>query len=142
MIVARRPAGKRAEAAQQPKLLLAEARDIGKTLRSRQNRQQRQQQDFIQRISHLAGLPMVRQVLEMIQKSSRLKTRRKRRVQTLHHRPPQIESAEIDRFSTSPLCHALLHPIALQPRSSSLDKPPPGAYKPQFSTLRRRSGPR
>jgi hypothetical protein len=28
-------------------------------------------------------------------------------------RPPQAESEDHDRFSTSPLCHALLHPIAL-----------------------------
>jgi hypothetical protein len=110
MVVTRRPVGERAEAAQQPKLPLAEARDVGETLRAGENRQQRQEQDFIQRIGHFAGLPMIRQVFEMTQESRRFTTRRNRRVQSFHRPAPPIESADVDRFSSSPVCHALPSP--------------------------------
>ena len=59
MVVARRPIGEATEAAQQPELPLAEARNVN-PFRPRMNRQQRQEQDFIQRIGHFAGLPMIR----------------------------------------------------------------------------------
>jgi hypothetical protein len=107
VVVTRHPVGERAQAAQQSELPFAKARDVGETLRPRQNRQQRQKQDFIQRIGHFSGLPMIQQVIEMIQESRRPKTRRKGRVQLFHRRAPPTESADIDRFSTFPLCHAL-----------------------------------
>ncbi len=76
--------------------------------------------DLIERIHHLSSLPTVRQIFEMIQKSSRLKTRRNHRVQSFHRPAPPIELMEADRFSSSSLCHAILHPIALGVKASSI----------------------
>src|SRR5215470_6701671 len=36
-------------------------------------------------------------------------------------RPPPVESEDHDRFSTSAVCHQLLHPITLPPADRSLD---------------------
>src|ERR1035437_5821331 len=96
-------------------LLLANPRDIAEGLRTGQNRQQRQQKNFIQRINHLAGLTMVWQLLEIIQKNGRLDNQSEVPRRIRHRRSPPIESVDHDRFSTSCLCHALLHPITLVP---------------------------
>src|ERR1035437_1460931 len=57
---------KRPETAQKFFLLFAEPRDIDKCLRPAQHRQQTKQQHLVERIDHLAGLPGIRQILEII----------------------------------------------------------------------------
>src|SRR5436190_20610469 len=116
----RRTIGKGQEAAQKRELLFAEPRDISEALGASQNRQQRQQQHFIEPINYLAGLARIRQVPEIIQKNRRLAKRSKARHSLPHHRSPPVDSVDHDRFSTSPVCHVLLHPITLRADAMSL----------------------
>ena len=60
----------RPEAAQKLALLLAEASGVDDRLGSRQHGQQAQQQDLVQPIHHLAALPWIRQITEMLQKTT------------------------------------------------------------------------
>jgi DNA-binding GntR family transcriptional regulator len=77
------------EPPQQVELLLAKPRDIRERLRSGQNRQQNQKQHFRQRIIHLAGLPIVRQIVEVIKEARRFGNRREGRPIIRHrHAPP------------------------------------------------------
>ena len=110
MIVRRRPVAKPPEAAQQFQLLLAEAGDIDEGLRPSQHGEQTQQQHFVERIDHLAGLAVVRQIAEMTQKTNRLSQRAAVRCRPFHRRPPKVDPEDHHRFSVSPLCHALPSP--------------------------------
>ncbi len=76
------------EPAQEVKLLLAKPLDVAEGLRTGQNRQQSQKQDFGERIIHLAGLTMVRQVLEVVKIIRRLGNRRELRPVLRHRRAP------------------------------------------------------
>jgi hypothetical protein len=58
--------------AQEIELLFAETGDVGKRLGPRQNREPAQEQDFIAWIGDLSGLPMIRHVLEIMEKHNRL----------------------------------------------------------------------
>src|SRR5215813_5419432 len=111
MIVRRRSVGERPEAAQESELLLAETRNVSEGLRSRQHREQAQEQDLLERINDLAGLPMVRHILEKREKNRRLDQRRANRLR--HQTILRSESEDDYRFSSNPFCHLLLHPIAL-----------------------------
>ena len=103
-------------------LLLAEPRDIDERLRAAEHREQTQQQHLSERINDFAELPRVRQILEIIQKNNGFADRPKFLCSPLHRVPPQTESEDHDRFSTSALCHELLHPIALRGEGIGLDK--------------------
>ena len=113
VIVRRRAILERAEAAQKLELLVAEEGDIDEGLRPGQHREQTQQQHLVERVRHLALLARVRQILEMTQKNNRLVKCRTVRRRVVHRRPPPIESRIAIDFSTSAVCHVLLHPIAL-----------------------------
>jgi hypothetical protein len=113
MIVGRRPVGERPEAAQQNQLLLAKARDVGEGLGSSQHREQAQEQYLVERINHFAGLPPIRHILEILEKNRCLGERRKIPYRLVHRPILRLESEDDDRFSSNPICHALLHPIAL-----------------------------
>jgi len=71
-------------------------------------------------------LAQIRQLLEIIQKDNRFAERpefpRSRSIVVLR----KIESEDHDRFSTSALCHALLHPIALSPELAAIASLPIG----------------
>ena len=73
---------------QQFDLALAKPRHVGERLRPRENRQKNQEKHFRQRIIHFAGLTMVRQPLEMVKKTRRLRKRCKSCPRAVHHRPP------------------------------------------------------
>ena len=113
MIVRRRAIAKRPEPAQKIELLLAEPGDIDEGLRPGQHRQQTQQQHLVERINHLAALPRIRQILEIVQKNNGFAER-----PTIPPQPSSIAvlrnrirgSRQIQHFS--PLS-PLLHPIAL-----------------------------
>src|ERR1700694_529023 len=109
---ARRAVLERTEAAQQRELLGPEQRDLGEALCTRQHRKQTQQQDLIERIGNLALLARVLEVFEIPQKDNRLVECRTVR-SAVHGRRPSCESEDRHGFSTSDVCHALLHPIAL-----------------------------
>ncbi len=109
VIMRRRAVEKRPEPAQQIELLLAKARDINERLRPRQHRQKAQQQHLRERIDHLAGLPRVRQILEIVQENNRLVERRQLRIRPPHRSSSQIRIRGHDRFSTPSVCHELLH---------------------------------
>src|SRR5215813_8388246 len=103
MIVRRRSVGERPEAAQQRELLLAETRNVSEGLRSRQHREQAQEQDLLERINDLAGLSMVRHILEKREKNRRLDQRRANRFR--HQSILHSESEDAYRFSSNPFCH-------------------------------------
>ena len=78
----------RPEAPQQSELLFAEPGNIAKRLRPGQNRQQTQKQNFGQRIIHLPNLPLIRHILEMVQKTRCFSNYGKSRPIGIHHHPP------------------------------------------------------
>src|SRR6202011_2268963 len=119
VVVRRRAVLERTEAAQQRELLGPEQRDLGEALCTRQHRKQTQQQDLIERIGNLALLARVLEVFEIPQKDNRLVECRTVR-SAVHGRRPSCESEDRHGFSTSDVCHALLHPIALWPPSTAL----------------------
>ena len=103
----------RAEAAQQRQLFLAEAGDVGEGLGPREHRQQGQKQHLVERVDHLSGLPAIRQVIEMVQEPYGLENLA---VVLCSSRPwlsPIKRIEDRHKFSTSAVCHVLLHPIAL-----------------------------
>src|SRR6266571_4498259 len=65
-----RSMAKRPEPAQQIELLLAKAGDVDECLRPGQHGEQTQEQHLGKRIEHLAGLPSVRKILEIVQKNN------------------------------------------------------------------------
>lgn len=71
LIVRWRPVAERPEAAQKLELPFAELRDIGERLRTRQHRQKTEKQNLVERIDHLAALPMIRQLVEIAKKHNR-----------------------------------------------------------------------
>jgi hypothetical protein len=112
-IMRRRTIGEGQETAQKPQLPFAEPRDIGEALRAGQHGKQRQQQHFIEPVNHLAGLPGVGQLLEIIQENRCLGNPSEIPSRIRHCRAPPSDSVDHDRFSSSLLCHELLHPITL-----------------------------
>ena len=117
MIMRRRPACERPKAAQESELLLAKTRDVGEGLGPCQYGQQAQEQDLVERINDLARLPMVRHVFEISKKNRRLGQRRAITSRLSHRTILRPESEDVDRFSSNPFCHLLLHPIALSARA-------------------------
>ena len=113
MIMRRRPACERPKAAQESELLLAKTRDVGEGLGPCQYGQQAQEQDLVERINDLARLPMVRHVFEISKKNRRLGQRRAITSRLSHRTILRPEAEDVDRFSSNPFCHLLLHPIAL-----------------------------
>ena len=75
MVVGGRPVAKRPEAPQKVQLLRPETGDIGEGFRPGEHRQQAKQQNFVERIHHLASLPGVRKIPEIIQKNNALANR-------------------------------------------------------------------
>src|SRR5207342_1573266 len=69
-------------------LPLAKPRDVAERLRPRQNRQQNQKQDFGERIIHLSGLTMIRQITEIVKKIRRLRNCGKSCPIGIHHHAP------------------------------------------------------
>ncbi len=115
-----RSIAKRPEPAQQTDLLLAEPRDVDERLRPAQHRQQAQQQHLVERINDFAALPKIRKIFEIIQKNTCFDDRSKFRRRLLRRVLRKTKSEDHDRFNTSSLCHALLHPIALSARRPGL----------------------
>lgn len=113
MVVRRRAVLERPEATQKINLLLAEPRDIGEGLRSRQHGEQAQEQDLVERIDNFPGLSAIRHIFEIGKKSLRLRQGLDIRSARVHPNPLQIESEDSDRVSSNAACHLLLHPIAL-----------------------------
>jgi hypothetical protein len=74
-----RAAAKRAEPAQEFELLLAEPGNVDEALGPGQHREQAQEQDFLERINHLARLPVIGQILEIFQENNRFVERPKSR---------------------------------------------------------------
>ena len=72
MTSAETPVSDATQPAKQIALSFAEAGNLGKALRPGQHAKQAEQQHLVQRVAHLADLPMIRQVFEMIQKDDRL----------------------------------------------------------------------
>src|SRR6516165_771205 len=70
------------------------------------------QQHLLERVDHLAALPRVRKIPKTPQKNNRFAVRRRPR-NRLHRALRKSNQEDHDRFSTSAVCHALLHPIAL-----------------------------
>jgi hypothetical protein len=79
LIMRGRPITKWPKPAQQVELLFAKQRNIDEGLGSGQHCKQTHQQHLVERIDHLAGLPRVRQILEVTQKNNRLAKRREPR---------------------------------------------------------------
>src|SRR5208282_557036 len=75
-----------------------------------QYREQTQQQYFVEWISHLAALPRVRHVPEILQKNNRLGKRLTVRCNAVHRCPPRIDPEDRHRFSTSAACHVIPSP--------------------------------
>ena len=71
---------------------------------------------------HLTGLPLVRHIHEIMQKTGHLGNRRKITRHIRHSRAPLFDTVDHDRLSISPACHQVLHPITLLPRKASLDE--------------------
>jgi len=110
MVVRRRSVPERQEPAKKLDLLLAESRDIDEGLRSGKHSEQAQQQHIFERIDHLAALPWIWKIRKTLQKNKRFALAPQISPPP-PSRPPQIESEDHDRFSTSAVCHELLHPI-------------------------------
>jgi hypothetical protein len=96
---------------QQIDLTLTKLRDVGERLRPRKDCKKNQEQYFRQRIIYLAGLTMIRQLAEIVEKTRRLSNLCKPCPVGIHYRTPDV--VDHDRFSNSAFCHAPLHPIAL-----------------------------
>ncbi len=75
MVVGGCPVAKRPEPPQQLQLLRPETGDIGEGFRPGQHRQKAKQQNLVERIHHLAGLPRVRNIAEILQKNNALANR-------------------------------------------------------------------
>jgi hypothetical protein len=73
----------------------------GEGLGPRQNREKAQEQDFIEGISALPGLPMIRHVFEVRQKNCRLGQSREIPRILVRRNPPLSESEGFDTFSIS-----------------------------------------
>jgi hypothetical protein len=73
---------------QQIDLTLAKTRDVGERLRPRKNCKKNQQQYFRQRIIYLAGLTMIRQLAEIVEKTRRFRNLCKSCPVGIHHRTP------------------------------------------------------
>ena len=102
----------RSKPAQQGQLLLAEPGNVGERFRAGQGGEQGQQQHLIKRVNHLAGLTAIRQVHEIVEKDRGLENFSILLCRHVH-RDPQTRTEGPHRFSTSAVCHVLLHPIAL-----------------------------
>src|SRR5258707_11570867 len=61
---------------------------VGERLRPCKNRQKNQEKDFQQRIIYFARLTMIRQILERVKETRRLRNRCKLCSARTHHRPP------------------------------------------------------
>jgi hypothetical protein len=112
LVVRRRPVPERQEPAEKFDLLLAKPRNINNGFRSRKHCEQAQQKDLFEPINHLAGLPRIWKIREKSQKNKRFAARLEFRPR-LHRLLRKIESEDHDRFSTSAVCHEILHPITL-----------------------------
>ena len=112
VIMSRRAVREGAEAAQESELLLTKPGHVGDRLGTGQHGEQAQQQDLIEGVEHLGLLARVRQVFEKPQKNNRFSKRTTVLARAFHDRVLN-EPEDIDRFSTSPQCHAHTHPIAL-----------------------------
>src|SRR5580700_10111083 len=115
VVVRRRSIAERQKPAQKRDLLLAEPCDIDEGFRPGEHCEQAQQQHLFERVDHLAALPRVRKIPKTPQKSNRLAARR-RPCNRLHRALRKSNQEDHDRFSTSAVCHALLHPITLGDR--------------------------
>jgi len=84
------------------------------------NRQKNQEQHFRQRIIHFAGLTMIWQSTEIVEKTCRLRNLCKSGPAAIHHRPPPATQwmKQIQHFR--PLSRKSLHPIALGGRWPAL----------------------
>ena len=100
-VMGRRAIRERAKPPQQVDLLRAEPGDVGETIGVGEHRQKTEQQHLVERINHLAGLPTIRHVIEIIQKNNRFAKRPGFCRGSFHHRSPPIESVDSNRFSTS-----------------------------------------
>ena len=85
------------------------------------------------RYAHLSGLPMVRHVFEIIEKSRRLEICRRKPRQRVHRPAPLPNQRIQDRFSTSAPCHVLLRPIALRIKARTLVDEPLYGVRNRFS---------
>jgi NitT/TauT family transport system substrate-binding protein len=119
--VRRRPILERQEPAEEFDLLLAEPRDIDDGFRSRKHGEQAQQKHLVKRIDHLAGLPGIWKIRKKSKKNKRFVVRCGS-CPCFHRILRKIESEDHDRFSTSAVCHELLHPITLPGNTTQLDK--------------------
>src|SRR5271170_3134363 len=95
----------------QKQLLGSSASDPPKVEQRRSFSHTRQQYLF-ERVDHLAALPRVRKIPKTPQKNNRFAVRRRPR-NRLHRALRKSNQEDHDRFSTSAVCHALLHPITL-----------------------------
>src|SRR5258708_3388757 len=120
VVVRGRPVPERQEPAKKLDLLLAEPRDIDEGFRSGKHCEQAQQQHLFERIDHLAALPRIGEICKTLQKNKRFAVRPKSRTR-LHRVLRQSESEDHDRFSTSAICHELLHPITLEAIRDGID---------------------
>ena len=66
--------------------------------------------NLVEPMGHLARLPMVRHVFEIIEKNSGLEIPRRRRRQNIHPPAPLTNQRMPTEFSTSALCHELPSP--------------------------------
>ena len=71
---------------------------------------------------HPTGLPLVRHILEIMQKTGGLGNRRKITLHIRHSRAPFLDTVDHDRLSISPACHQVVNAIALLLRNASLDE--------------------
>jgi hypothetical protein len=104
--------GEGAEAAQKRQLARTEPGDVGEAPGPRQNGEKRQQQNLIQRTSHFPCLPVIRHIIEKLQKNRSLNHRSHGRTFKLHPRSPR----KPPRRSLSQKLRSLspfIHPIAL-----------------------------
>src|SRR6202162_3734382 len=119
VVVRRRSIAERQKPAQKRDLLLAEPCNIDEGFRPGEHCEQAQQQHLFERVDHLTALPWVRKIPKTPQKNNRFAVRRRPR-NRLHRALRKSNQEDHDRFSTSAVCHALLHPITLRPEASGI----------------------
>jgi hypothetical protein len=137
VVVARRAVREGQKALQKGELLLPEPSHVREPLGARQDRQQSQQQNLVEPIGHLARLPMVRHVFEIIEKNSGLEIRRRRRRQNIHRPAPLTNQRMPTDSALQPFVTNFLHPIALERAPSRLASLPPFAYDRPYSRTAR-----
>ena len=111
-VVARRAVREGQKALQKGELLLPEPSHVGEPLGARQDRHESQQQNLVEPIGHLARLPMVRHVFEIIEKNSGLEIPRRRRRQNIHRPAPLTNQRMPTDSALQPFVTNFLHPIA------------------------------